>query len=112
MIIYGLGLLPLSESLLRSHPDVLQPWYADDAAAQGDAQELAQWMAKLMDEGPARGYFPEAQKSILLIHPHLEAAAVCDALGQFSRCRNGKASATLAATLATWTKKGSGLRPR
>ena len=41
MILYGIGLLPLSELLLEEFPGLRQPWYADDAAAQGDAEQLA-----------------------------------------------------------------------
>ncbi|KAL7474909.1 hypothetical protein ACHAW6_000852 [Cyclotella cf. meneghiniana] len=32
MILYGIGLMPLTEALRQSDPSVLQPWYADDFA--------------------------------------------------------------------------------
>ena len=35
MVLYGIALLPLVEALRKEFPDVLQPWYADDAAMQG-----------------------------------------------------------------------------
>lgn len=84
MILYGIGLLPLAEELRREFPAVVQPWYADDAAAQGNAAQLAAWLRRLQAEGPKRGYFPEAAKSILLVHPGSDAAAVRSALADFS----------------------------
>jgi hypothetical protein len=35
MILYGLALLPLAESLWRAEPEGMQPWYADDAVMSG-----------------------------------------------------------------------------
>ena len=35
MALYGIALLPLAELLRKEYPNVLQPWYADDAAMQG-----------------------------------------------------------------------------
>ena len=34
-------LLPLAEILREAYPDVLQPWYADDAAMQGPPDQVA-----------------------------------------------------------------------
>ena len=70
-----IGLMPLLELLLEEFPGLRQPWYADDAAAQGDAEQLALWLGRLGTEGPKRGYRPEPAKSILLIHPGSDAAA-------------------------------------
>ena len=33
MFLYGIGILPLIRKLKALHPDAVQPWYADDAAA-------------------------------------------------------------------------------
>ena len=35
MVLYVIALLPLAEALRKEFHDVLQPWYADDAAMQG-----------------------------------------------------------------------------
>ena len=35
MIVYGIGILPLIRELQDAHPQVTQPWYADDARAGG-----------------------------------------------------------------------------
>ena len=35
MIAYGIRVLPLIRELRGAHPWVTQPWYADDAGAEG-----------------------------------------------------------------------------
>jgi hypothetical protein len=75
MIIYGVALTPLSEQLRRDVPGVLQPWYADDMAMVGPASGIASCMALLEANGPARGYYPEPSKSILICRPEHQDAA-------------------------------------
>jgi hypothetical protein len=75
MVIYGLALTPLSLDLSTCHPRVLQPWYADDAAMEGRASNVAAAMASLIQAGSARGYFPSPEKSIMLVRPADQAAA-------------------------------------
>ena len=69
MIVYGVGMLPLVEKLEEEIPDIVQPWYADDAGAAGDYENIAKYFELLVSEGPARGYFPEPTKSILVVQP-------------------------------------------
>ena len=69
MIIYGIGMLPLTRSLKGQIKDLLQPWYADDAAAGGKFEKILEYYKLLYDEGPGRGYFPEPTKSILVVKP-------------------------------------------
>mmetsp|Transcript_4502 Transcript_4502/g.9683 ORF Transcript_4502/g.9683 Transcript_4502/m.9683 type:complete len:235 (+) Transcript_4502:217-921(+) len=75
MVLYGLSLVPLAETLRRSHPDVIQPWYADDAAMHGTVSQIASTMRQLHALGPACGYFPEPAKSIFLGCPKTSARA-------------------------------------
>ena len=63
MTLYGISLLPLAEFLQERFPDVLQPWYADDAAMQGRPDRVAACFKLLCDLGPHFGYFPEPEKS-------------------------------------------------
>jgi len=75
MVLYGLALLPLAEALRTAVPSVVQPWYADDAAMSGPAQGVAEAMELLEHLGPARGYYPEPAKSILVCREeHMEHA--------------------------------------
>ena len=66
MTLYGITLLPLIESLRKDVPEVLQPWYADDAAMVGKVEDLRTAMELLQERGPARGYFPEPSKSVFV----------------------------------------------
>ena len=66
MILYGLSLTPLAESLRRSVPNAVQPWYADDGAIVGSVSTIAKAQRLLLQLGPRRGYFPEPDKSILI----------------------------------------------
>ena len=66
MALYGISLLPLAEIMPKRFPDVLQPWYADDAAMQGRPDQVAAWFKLLCDLGPHFGYFPEPEKSFAI----------------------------------------------
>ena len=67
MVLYGLALIPLAEMLRCKVPGAVQPWYADDAAMAGKASEVSTLMGELTRLGPAFGYFPEPDKSILVV---------------------------------------------
>ena len=67
MIAYGIGVLLLIRDLRRDHPHVTQPWYADDAGAGGSFEAVMSHFRDLQLKGPARGYFPEPTKSILVV---------------------------------------------
>ena len=67
MVLYGLALTPLAESIRAAVPTVVQPWYADDAAMAGPIDGIAEAQRLLLELGPRRGYFPEPDKSILIV---------------------------------------------
>ena len=64
MLIYGVGLLPLSEELARAFPEIVNLWFADDEANVGSASQNAQCLAFLVEHGPIYGYFPKPEKSL------------------------------------------------
>jgi hypothetical protein len=64
MSLYGIATLPLARSMREAIPDALQPWFADDSSAVGTAEQAAQCLLHLQQEGPRYGYFPEASKCI------------------------------------------------
>jgi hypothetical protein len=64
MSLYGIATLPLARSMRQAIPDALQPWFADDSSAVGTAEQAAQCLLHLQQEGPRYGYFPEASKCI------------------------------------------------
>ena len=67
MITYGIGVLPLIRDPKKDHPRVTQPWYADDAGTGGKFGDVMAHFRDLQLRGPARGYFPEPSKSILVV---------------------------------------------
>ena len=69
MITYGIGVLPLNRELREAHPRVTQPWYADDAGAGVTFIDVQAHFQDLQARGPARGYYPESTKSILVVAP-------------------------------------------
>ena len=75
MALYGIALLPLAEILRKEYPQVMQPWYADDAAMMGQARPVAGCFMRLQAIGPDFGYFPEAEKSYFICPLADEAAA-------------------------------------
>jgi hypothetical protein len=82
MILYGLALTPLAESIRSAVPNLSQPWYADISGFFGSVSSLAQAQTLLQELGPRRGYFPEPEKS-LLIAPIDTPPHALDALDSF-----------------------------
>ena len=48
-------------------PTVIQPWYADDAAAGGKFEAIRKQFGRLEELGPQYGYFPKPSKSVLIV---------------------------------------------
>ena len=69
MITYGIGALPLIWELREANPRATQPWYADDVGAGGMFAEVQSHFQDLQVQGPARGYYPDPTKSILVVTP-------------------------------------------
>jgi len=89
MVIYGVALMPLTETVRAAQPDILQAWYADDSSFGGMAPAIAAAMHMILEKGPARGYFPEPSKSILICNPAVR-DAVHGELGEFHfQCEDG-----------------------
>ena len=82
MVIYGLALLPLAEWIAKEVPDLVQPWYAYDAAMVGVASSINTPVLKLLEMGPAWGKFPKPDKSVVVCHPRAR-EAVLQHLEQF-----------------------------
>ena len=56
MVLYGIALLLIAEALQKEFPDILQPWYADDAAMQGPPARVAACFKLLCKLGPMFGW--------------------------------------------------------
>ena len=70
MVVYGIGMLPLTRILQEMVKDLLQLWYADNASAGGKFNKILVYYNLLQQEGPKQGYFPGQPKSILIVKPH------------------------------------------
>ena len=69
---YALGILPLIQKL---NTDATQVWFADNGTAGGKLDQIRLWWSNLNTIGPEYGYYPNAEKSWLVVkEEHLEAA--------------------------------------
>lgn len=73
MLMYAVGTLPLIRLLKSSRGR--QSWYADDSACTGSLSDIQEWLAQLKIEGPKWGYYPEPNKSYLIVKPGQEEEA-------------------------------------
>ena len=66
MVPYGINPVPLAEELRDADPNLLSPFYADDASFDGSARRSLAQLHLLMDPGLDRGYFPEPAKLLFI----------------------------------------------
>ena len=66
MAFYALATVPLADAC--SVKDLNDVWFADDASASGWLRSLRVWWSNLCSIGPSYGYFPNAEKSWLVVH--------------------------------------------
>ena len=69
MMAYGIGTLPIIQSLHCLKEKCLQLWYADDASLGGKFEAISKMFRKLCQIGPKFGYYPEPSKCTLVVHP-------------------------------------------
>ena len=67
IIIYGITLVTLAKELIAADLGFLSPFYVDDAASNGSAQQSAQLLKLLMKRGTDRGYFTEPAKFLFIL---------------------------------------------
>ena len=63
---YAVSTKPLINQL-KATSTAKQVWYADDASGAGKLRDLLVWWNKLIEIGPAYGYFPKPSKTVLVV---------------------------------------------
>ena len=71
MCMYGLGTLPL----VNMFAVVKRCFYAEDGAGAGELSRLRKWWDSLIVNGPKYGYYPNADKTNLVVKEDLQEAA-------------------------------------
>ena len=66
VVLYGITLVPLVEDLRDTDPNLLPPFYADDAVFDGLVRRIAAQMRLLVDWGEDWDYFPNPTKSLFI----------------------------------------------
>ena len=74
MPMYAIGIIPLIRRLKEAGSR--QVWYADDATGAGTLEQVNRWWTQLNEQGPAFGYFPNAEKTWLLVKDHKREEAI------------------------------------
>ena len=67
MALYGICITPLLTALKSLTNDVKHAAFADDLTGAGRLESLRQWWENLIQLGPKIGYFPNPQKSWLIV---------------------------------------------
>ena len=67
MAFFGLASVPLIKAIAVE--TTIQTWFADDAASGGRLRCLIKWWCNLNHLGPMYGYFPNAEKTYLVVKP-------------------------------------------
>ena len=73
MTMFAVAIMPLIKAVQIEN--TVQEWFADDAASGGYLRCLRKWWNLLVSVGPKFGYFPNAQKTLLLTKPEKLAEA-------------------------------------
>ena len=66
MAFYALATIPLADACRVNGLDDV--WFADDASGSADFNVLRQWWNNLCEIGPLYGYYPNSEKTWLIVH--------------------------------------------
>ena len=69
MVTYGVEVLPPIKNLKAAHPDITQPWYAEDVGALGTYYNIELYFNSKKHSGLGHGYYPKPSKSVLIVQP-------------------------------------------
>ena len=78
MPMYALSVVPLiqeGERMVHQTGHGGQVWYADDATGVAKLEALRRWWDFLKDRGPKLGYYPKAEKTVLVVKQSVHAKA-------------------------------------
>ncbi|XP_063615254.1 uncharacterized protein LOC134788297 [Penaeus indicus] len=69
MAMYAIGLLKLQDPISHEKTQVKQVAYADDITGAGKIEDIKRWWDEIVLYGPMQGYYPNAQKTVLIVKP-------------------------------------------
>ena len=72
MMMYAIAVLPLIQALV-DQDKWDQNWYADYSVCSAELPRLREWFDKLCEMGPDFGYYPEPEKTVLVVDSKDEA---------------------------------------
>ena len=75
MAMYALGMSVLQSNISHDQTNIKSVAYADDLSGAGDLENIRKWWQKLSEIGPKYGYFPNPQKSCLIVKKDKEEQA-------------------------------------
>ena len=68
MVAYVIGVLPLIKLLKEAYPDVIQPWYIENAVALGTFDNIGLYFNSFKLFALVREYYPKTLKIVLITH--------------------------------------------
>ena len=75
MVVYGIAIIPMIMMMVEMNDesdDITRiAGYADDISATGKLKQLRRWLDKISKLGPKFGYYPQNDKSWLIVKPEL-----------------------------------------
>lgn len=69
MAMYAIGLLKLQDRISHEKTQVKHVAYADDITGAGKIEDIKKWWDEIVLYGPMQGYYPNAQKTVLIVKP-------------------------------------------
>ena len=109
MYMYGVGITPMIREMKKQCPEFKDSWYADDGPGQGHFEDMREYLNKLTVVGKVYNYYPEIQKSIVVVREQELESAKNYLQRISSKFRLSRVHAIWVGTLVIGTRSQNGL---